>query len=311
MPGKRRQNGLPKPAVMKDLVLAAVRELGGRAYFRAINDHVEATLKAKGISSRAMRRRVKGFPIYRLNAICSRTRTALRKEGNLIRVGGMKGGWSIPGKDKETTMPMLRKVKSNDVRRRSRRNQRRQTVNSLAESAGISMIAVKFLLDNAVPRDVIKEFLRLVADENPSSSVEVSADDHESNGKRMSHDARMAVEKTAIRYIRRKEKGWHKTPPRNEGFDLYQTKSGRANGRKTRWCEVKGLSGEFGSSHPVSLTAPEFRMAQKRGDAYWLYIVENATSSKPHLIKIKNPAGKARRFIFGRRWDRWAEGPLT
>ena len=64
-------------------------------------------------------------------------------------------------------MPMLRKVKSNDVRRRSRRNQRRQTVNSLAESAGISMIAVKFLLDNAVPRDVIKEFLRLVARRKP------------------------------------------------------------------------------------------------------------------------------------------------
>lgn len=114
----------------------------------------------------------------------------------------------------------------------------------------------------------------------------------------------LAVEKAAIKFIRRIEKGWHTTRTNNPGFDLFQTDSGRKNGKITVWCEVKSLSGKFSG---VSLTHTEFKKAQECGDAYWLYIVEEAQSANPKLLKIQNPAGKAERFTYGQRWRGVAE----
>ncbi len=103
------------------------------------------------------------------------------------------------------------------------------------------------------------------------------------------------VEAKSIAFILRKEKGkgWQRPQnPNNPGFDLYQTDR---RGRVICWCEVKGLSGKFSR---ISLTKTEFEEARKRGERYWLYIVENVGRGKPNLIRIKDPAGKADRFTY-------------
>ena len=43
-------------------------------------------------------------------------------------------------------------------------------------------------------------------------------------------------------------------------------------------------------------------MAQECGDDYWLYVVENAGTGSPNIVKIQDPAGKARTFTFDHGW---------
>ena len=44
------------------------------------------------------------------------------------------------------------------------------------------------------------------------------------------------------------------------------------------------------------------RMAQECGDSYWLYVVENAGTDSPNIVRIQDPAGKARTFTFDHGW---------
>ena len=43
-------------------------------------------------------------------------------------------------------------------------------------------------------------------------------------------------------------------------------------------------------------------MAQENGAAYWLYVVENASTDSPNIVKIQDPAGQARTFTFDHGW---------
>lgn len=53
---------------------------------------------------------------------------------------------------------------------------------------------------------------------------------------------------------------------------------------------------------PVGLSRSQFKWAQERGEAYWLYVVEHAAENSARIIRIQNPAGKARTFTFDRGW---------
>lgn len=39
-------------------------------------------------------------------------------------------------------------------------------------------------------------------------------------------------------------------------------------------------------------------LAESRGEAYWLYVVEHANGDGARIIRIQDPAGKARTFTF-------------
>ena len=87
----------------------------------------------------------------------------------------------------------------------------------------------------------------------------------------------------------------------NPGFDLYQT---NADGEIVKWCEIKSLGGGWGE-RPVTMSATQFKLAQAKGDAYWLYVVEHAGDpERIRLLRIQDPAGLAETFTFD---DGWAE----
>lgn len=84
----------------------------------------------------------------------------------------------------------------------------------------------------------------------------------------------------AMRYER--ENGREPQDVSNEfrGYDIVS-----AGGGETRYIEVKA----FAETGPVELTPHEWQMANRLGDAYWLYVVENALT-RPKLNPIPNPA---------------------
>jgi hypothetical protein len=54
---------------------------------------------------------------------------------------------------------------------------------------------------------------------------------------------------------------------------------------------------------PVGLSHTQFDLAWKKRETYWLYIVEYATDSQhSRLLRIQDPAGKARTYTFDKGW---------
>ena len=111
------------------------------------------------------------------------------------------------------------------------------------------------------------------------------------------HEERMALEETAIRRILSVEEGWQRTRRNNEGFDLVRV----AHGKETAWCEVKAMNCGL-HDRPATMSHAQFEYARKHGDAYWLYIVEYAGSDKARIVRIQDPAGKAKTFTFDKGW---------
>ena len=68
---------------------------------------------------------------------------------------------------------------------------------------------------------------------------------------------------------------------------------------------------------PVGLSRTQFEAAQKHGSNYWLYVVEQAGSpAQARVVRIQDPAGRARTFTFDHGWLSIAEldatgGPTT
>ena len=117
-------------------------------------------------------------------------------------------------------------------------------------------------------------------------------------------ERRMDLEAKAIRHIRQSEPEWKQTEQGNAGFDLFQTD---ADGEVVKWCEIKSLGGGWGE-HPVGLSHTQFKLAQKKGDSYWLYVVEHAGDpARINLKRIRNPAGLAETFTFDDGWAAIAE----
>lgn len=83
---------------------------------------------------------------------------------------------------------------------------------------------------------------------------------------------------------------WH------EGYDL---ESRGQTDEILRYIEVKATGSDWLG---VLLSAPQFRAAQRLGDRYWLYVVENADSATPSVYPIQNPAALTEKFIFDHGW---------
>ncbi len=124
-------------------------------------------------------------------------------------------------------------------------------------------------------------------------------DGEESDPDGLDQHARMELEDKAIKLILRRDPRLQRTPANNRGFDLLEADS---SGQTVRWVEVKAMTGEL-ADRPVCLSRAQFDCAWIQGEAYWLYIVEYAgDSDRARLLRIQDPAGKARNFAFDQGW---------
>ena len=114
----------------------------------------------------------------------------------------------------------------------------------------------------------------------------------------LGHAERLALEKKSREFILNREPEWKEAPQDNPGFDLYQEDS---NGNQVRFCEVKAMSVTM-DRRPATMTRAQFEKAQEEREAFWLYVVENAQTDNPHLVKIHDPAGKGETFTFDKGW---------
>jgi hypothetical protein len=135
------------------------------------------------------------------------------------------------------------------------------------------------------------------------SYVATQPDAEEPDPDGLDQTARMALEAKAIDFILSREAGWRRTPSQNPGFDLVEV---GVNGQPVRWCEVKAMTGDL-NNRPVGLSRTQFEFARQHGQNYWLYAVENAGSDEARIVRIQDPAGKARTFTFDRGWLSIAE----
>ena len=117
------------------------------------------------------------------------------------------------------------------------------------------------------------------------------------------HDRRMGLEKEAIALIQKREPALKGTRPNNPGYDLYEVGEG---GEPLRWVEVKALA-EGWESRPVTLTHTQFDYARKKGEAYWLYVVEHAGTERAKIARINDPAGWDSWYTFDHGWRAAAE----
>ena len=195
-----------------------------------------------------------------------------------------------------------------------------QTVEQLAEKAGVSVEAVKLAEEIEASGVALDDVRRFVAERENNMTQQTSTGgvaapstgSHSGHSRSLreearprvsvwhnpqlepdseAHARRMALEAKAIEHIRKIEPTWEQTEPGNAGFDLYQT---NADGETVKWCEVKSLSGAWGD-RPVTMSHTQFELAQDKGDAYWLYVVEHAGDpERIRLLRIQDPAGQAK-----------------
>ena len=130
------------------------------------------------------------------------------------------------------------------------------------------------------------------------SYVAIHPDDVERDPDDLGQAARMDLETRAIDFILRIEPNWKRTPVANPGFDLFET---GPDGRPTRWCEVKAMTGSLGD-RAVGISSKQFECAREHGTSYWLYVVEHAGDENARLVRIQDLAGKARTFTFDHGW---------
>lgn len=106
------------------------------------------------------------------------------------------------------------------------------------------------------------------------SYVGALPNDEEPDPDGLTQAVRMEIEGHAIDLIIRLEPTLLRTPDGNPGFDLYEADG---SGNQIRWVEVKAMTGSL-NDRPVGMSHTQFYCAQKRGDEYWLYVVEHATN---------------------------------
>ena len=126
----------------------------------------------------------------------------------------------------------------------------------------------------------------------------------------LQHEARMALEEKAIQLILAREPKLKRTPINNKGFDLFE---GNTDVGPPRRIEVKAMKGDL-RSRPVGISHEQFECARLNGKSYWLYVVEHADNPQTaRIVRIQDPAGKARTFCFDHGWISVAEadGPET
>lgn len=131
------------------------------------------------------------------------------------------------------------------------------------------------------------------------SYVAVDVHEEETDPDGLEHQERLELEEKAIALVLSREPQLKRTPTNNPGFDLIQP---GPDANPTRWVEVKAMKGTF-QDRPVGLSKRQFECAQEHGESYWLYVVESAGSPEhSRVIRVQDPAGKARTFTFDHGW---------
>ncbi len=113
---------------------------------------------------------------------------------------------------------------------------------------------------------------------------------------------RTEVDEAGIRHVMQLEKEQGRLPKEmphhNVGFDVI---SSEPDGN-TRYIEVKSLSGYWGTTG-AGLSKAQYNEARKRGNSFWLYVVENALDSSPNIYQIQNPAERIDQYLFDDGWQ--------
>ena len=110
----------------------------------------------------------------------------------------------------------------------------------------------------------------------------------------------MKLEELAVRKILAVEPQLNRTPAFNAGYDLVENNS---NGQPIKWVEVKAMTGTL-RGRPVGLSHTQFEWARQHGAAFWLYVVEKASSPDGgRILRIQDPAAHARTFTFDHGWE--------
>lgn len=136
------------------------------------------------------------------------------------------------------------------------------------------------------------------------SYVGVHPDDEEPDPDGLDRANRMQIEDQAIQLIIGLEPKLHRTPEGNPGFDLYEVDN---NGKQVRWVEVKSMMGSL-NDRPVGLSHTQFDCAREHGAAYWVYVVEYATTpGEARVLRIQDPVAQAKTFTFDRGWSQIAQ----
>ena len=123
-------------------------------------------------------------------------------------------------------------------------------------------------------------------------------------------DPRVAEKRTAVaergvervmefeREQGRMPKDMEKVQVHHPGYDI---ESENADGT-VRYIEVKSLSGVWDSQNPAEVTKFEFETAKKKGEDFWLYVVELAETEDFHIHTIHNLATRVEYFLFDHGW---------
>ena len=116
--------------------------------------------------------------------------------------------------------------------------------------------------------------------------------------------SRMELEEKAIQLILSRDPQLQRTSMHNRGFDLFEPDG---SGHPVRWVEVKAMTDDL-AGRPVCMSRAQFDCAWIQGEAYWLYIVERAgDGGLARVLRIQDPAGKAKHFSFDQGWRHIAE----
>lgn len=130
------------------------------------------------------------------------------------------------------------------------------------------------------------------------SYVAVHPDEDEPDPDNLDQETRMRLEEQAIDLIVSCEPLWKRTPTHNPGYDLFQAGE---DGQPVAWCEVKAMTGDL-KDRPVGVSHTQFGLAQRKAEAYWLYVVERAGTEDAHIVRIQDPAGKTKTYTFDHGW---------
>lgn len=114
---------------------------------------------------------------------------------------------------------------------------------------------------------------------------------------------RQALEEEAIRLILAWDPSLLRTPRHNPGYDLFEPDD---HGAPKRWVEVKAMTGGL-HDRRVGMSDTQFECAQEHGEDFWLYVVEQTGTPEARIVRIQDPAGKARTFTFDEGWLAVAE----
>jgi hypothetical protein len=118
---------------------------------------------------------------------------------------------------------------------------------------------------------------------------------------------RLQVDRAGVDLVLEHERAHGREPQEqaheNPGFDVIS----RDDNGRVRYIEVKSLSSSWGTRNAAGLTRVQYETARKRGDRFWLYVVERATSDDPQVYCIQDPANQVNQYLFDDGWEALAE----